>query len=77
MGLKMFLRKLDREIEKEKAPKKGEEMKLFFLEVLRHTYANPTTADFIMNFNKLSDLLNPEMRLEARRLILRALRVKA
>ncbi|WP_158241077.1 hypothetical protein [Thermotoga sp. SG1] len=49
-------------------------MKLFFLEVLRHTHShvNPTTADFIMNFNKLADLLNLEMKHEAQRLILKA-----
>lgn len=76
MNLQMLLRRLDREIEKEKAPQEGEGVKLFFLEVLRHThsYTNSTAADFIMNFNKLADLLSPEMKQKVRRLILKASR---
>lgn len=76
MGLKMFLRKLDREIEKDPLQNEGE--RKFFFEVLRHVYTfkNPTVTDFITQYGKLVSLLPAEMQKKTREMILNALKLE-
>lgn len=76
MGLKMFLRRLDREIEKDPLQNEGE--RKFFFEVLRHVYTfkNPTVTDFITQYGKLVSLLPAEMQKKTREMILNALKLE-
>lgn len=73
-NLKILLRHLDREIEKDPLQNEGE--RKFFFEVLRHVYTfkNPTVTDFITQYGKLVSLLPAEMQKKTRDMLLKTLK---